>query len=97
MYQLLTRSDNWITPKCSLLNFTTKTEAICENEETQARLMYSDANVVQRISDCSTYFSKFPNVAYKKVNTTNTHFLNNVLQIRSAAAIILLPAGSNFL
>ena len=62
------RSDNWITPKCSLLNFTSKTEAICENEETQARIMYSDASVVQRVSDCSTYFSKFSNVAYKQVN-----------------------------
>ena len=63
------RSDYWITPKCTLLNFTSKTEAICENEETQARIMYSDASVVGRISDCSTYFRKFPNVAFKKVNT----------------------------
>ena len=63
------RSDYWITPKCTLLNFTSKTEAICENEETQARIMYSDASVVNRISDCSTYFRKFPNVAFKKVNT----------------------------
>ena len=67
------RSDYWITPKCTLLNFTSKTEAICENEETQARIMYSDASVVGRISDCSTYFRKFPNVAFKKVNT-NTFF-----------------------
>ena len=68
------RSDNWITPKCTLLNFTSKTEAICENEETQARIMYSDASVVHRISDCSTYFRKFPNVAYKKVLKKPTLF-----------------------
>ena len=71
------RSDNWITPKCTLLNFTSKTEAICENEETQARIMYSDASVVNRISDCSTYFRKFPNVAYKKV-LKNPHFFKMI-------------------
>ena len=68
------RSDYWITPKCTLLNFTSKTEAICENEETQARIMYSDASVVHRISNCSTYFRKFPNVAYKKVLKKPTLF-----------------------
>ncbi len=67
----LEKSMSNLVPTCTLLNHYNVTEATCVEQETEANWKFSDAAVLARISNCSTYFNKIKTVAFKQVPSFN--------------------------